>query len=187
MRTAFLLVLLGDYVHAASGGAHDVHDIPWKELIIPQTVNVTIFLTILFILLRKPIKNHFSGKVQDFEQAKKDAEAAKEQAQATHADVQLKLEELKSSADQNLKTAHADAEALKLKIIDEAKSHAERLEKEARNSATHELQKAMFSLRTELLNKSVDIARDEVKSNTNSSVEASLQKEFVEKAKEVRV
>ena len=181
MRIALLLLLSCDFAYAAGG------HIPWNELIIPQAVNVSIFLTLLFILLRKPIKNHFSGKVETFEKAKKDAVAAKQEAEATHNEVQMRLEELKTSADQNLKTAHADAEALKLKIIEEAKSHAERLEKEARNSATHELQKAMFSLRTELLNKSVDVAREEVKTNTNSSVEASLQKEFVEKAKEVRV
>ena len=184
MRTAFLLLLLSDFANAAGG---DLHYIPWKELIIPQMVNVGVFVTILFILLRKPIKNHFSGKVEAFEKEKKDAAAAMEEAEATHKDVQLRLEELKTNADQSLKTAHADADALKLKIIDEAKSHAERLEKEARNSATHELQKAMFTLRTELLNKSVDVARDELKSNTDAAVEASLQKEFVEKAKEVRI
>lgn len=185
---AALLLFISDYANAAAGaGSHDIHYIPWNELIIPQTINVLIFVTLLFILLRKPIKNHFSGKVEEFEKAKKDAVAAKEKAEATHYEVQKKLEKLKTSADQNLKTAHADAEALKLKIIDEAKSHAERLEKEARNSATHELQKAMFSLRTELLNKSVDVAREEAVSNTNSAVEASLQKEFVEKAREVRV
>ena len=184
MKTALLFFLLSNIANAAGG---ELHYIPWNELIIPQAVNVGIFATLLFILLRKPIKNHFSGKVEEFEKAKKEAVFAKEEAEQTHAQVKTKLDELKTSADQSLKTAHADAEALKLKIIEEAKSHAERLEKEARNSATHELQKAMFSLRTELLNKSVDVAREEVKSNTDSSVEASLQKEFVAKAREVRI
>ena len=180
-----LITLTAQFAFAAPSG--DPNYIPWGDLIIPQTVNAVTFFTVLYFLLRNHVRAYFSGKVETFEKAKKEAEAAKSEAEATHKDVQLRLEELKTNADQSLKTAHADAEALKLKIIEEAKSHAERLEKEARNSATHELQKAMFTLRTELLNKSVEVARDELKSNTDASVEASLQKEFVAKAREVRI
>lgn len=183
----FISMLSVNALAAGGGGHHDIHYIPWNELIIPQIVNVSIFLSILFLLLRKPIKNHFAGKVESFEQAKQEAQKAKKDAEDTHAEVTARLQELESTTQQNMKTAHAEAEALKLKIIDEAKTQAERMEKEAERSAHHELQKALFKLRTELLNQSIDVAETELQTKTTDQVDQQLQSAFVQKAQGVRI
>lgn len=156
--------------------------IPWVELIIPQIVNSTIFLGGLIYLLKNPVRNYFKTKAESFESAKKDAERAKLAAEETHIEVKKRLEALETSAQVNLATAKKDAEELKEKILSEAKAVASRIESEARRSAEHELQKAVFSLRTELLAKSMQRAEEEVKSRMTKDVQTDLQKSFVSRA-----
>lgn len=179
-----LISLSGKLALAASGGeAHDA--IPWDALVIPQIVNLAILVSGLTFALKGPVRGYFAGKATKFESARQDAEAAKKKAEATHQEVKSRLAQLENSSTSSLETAKQEAQALKLKLVAEAKQAAQRLDEEAKRTASHELQKAAFSLRTELLNKSLELADKEITSGLDQKTQTDLQSAFVDRAQAV--
>ena len=70
---------------------------------------------------------------------------------------------------------------MKKRILDEATSLSERLEKEAHRTASFEAERAKLRLRTELLEKSMNASKESLPGMVDGSKSTVLNNQFVEK------
>jgi F0F1-type ATP synthase membrane subunit b/b' len=166
--------------------ANDAHHIPWKELVVPQIVNFSLFLGLLIYLLRAPLKAHFSGKREAFEEHRKKSEEARVLAERQNAQVRANLDKLENETAQSVEQAKIDATNLKQKIAIEAKEQAARLESEALKMAEFEKSRAVNMLKIELANNAATQAESLLKSKVDTSVQTKLSEDFVGKIQAAR-
>lgn len=159
---------------------------PLPKDVIWQFVNFTIFIALLFFLLRKKVVAYFEERELSFKQALIKAEHARKDAEHQKNIIKEKLEKLEASAASDRALAQKDAEELKIKIITEAKELVANLKKETERSADSEIQRAKLELRDELLNSAIEQAKKILKEKVNEPDQKRLQDEFVEKIQVVR-
>lgn len=168
---------------AQEHGAHEVEgpvEIPWGTVGV-QAFNVILLFALLIYLLREMVVTHFKGRRQIYTELVQRAESAKTAAQNSHREIAQKLADLQKSADDNIRNAKAEAEALKQKLMSEAQTLAKKLEDDARRAVDIEIEKAKGQLRTELLSEAISVSREALKKTVGSSEQQRLQTEFVDK------
>ncbi|MEZ4870973.1 MAG: hypothetical protein R2827_01760 [Bdellovibrionales bacterium] len=116
----------------------------------------------------------------------KKAELAKAEAEALKKDFRAKLDSLEKNKLQTIEQAKVEAEALKNKIIEEAKEASQRIIEDAKNTAQYEVEKAKIQLREELLNASIAEAKEGLKKKKDSAEMDALDKHFVSKIQVVQ-
>lgn len=173
-----LFLLLGQ-AFAASSAHGDPHAIPWSNLFV-QAFNFLLFATLLFLAVRKTIKALFENRARDYQQLVSRAEAARLEAERGKQNIKDRLAKLESSADQGMKQARLEAEELRARMIQEAKTLAARLETEAERSAKVEAEKAKAELRRDLLQQALRETREDLK-KLGSTEQKKLQVEFADK------
>lgn len=177
-----LAILLSAAQALAAPGAGGHEGIPWSELIIPQIVNVTLLVSFLVFVLRKPVRNFFSGREAAFTAAVRRAEELKQNAERAHAEIQARLKKLQETSEASKKQAMVESTALKSKMILEATDEAKKSEGDVLKNIHFEHERAVAALRSELISNSVKAAEEQVKKNSNAGVLADLQKGFTKKA-----
>jgi F0F1-type ATP synthase membrane subunit b/b' len=160
---------------------HEHFEIPWGQLIIPQIVNFTIFVGLLIFIIRKPLREHFTGKSEQFETHRRKAQEAKATADRKHYDAEVQLRELENNAQSSLKDAEHEAKSLKEKMIGEAKNAAKRSAEEAETMAMFEYQRALALLKTQIVESSVVEAEASLKKQVDAQAKSRLNDEFVHK------
>ena len=163
----------------AAGGDHAVH-IPWSSLFV-QAFNVGILLVILFVVLRKSAVAHFANRAKEYNELVQRSEAAKAEAERGHRAIKERLDKLESGAEASLVQARREADELKLKLVNEARTVAERLKTEAQRTVANEVEKAKAELRADLLQSALATSQEVLKSSLGASEQAKLQSEFVQK------
>jgi len=151
-----------------------------------QFVNFSIFVGLLFFLLRKKVVAHFKDRESTFRQALIKAEHARKEAETQKNIIKEKLDKLESGAKLDLERATREAEELKAKILSEAQEIIANLKKEAERTAESEIQKAKLELREELLSGAIAQAKQILNEKVKEPDQKRLQKEFVEKIQVVR-
>jgi len=175
------LLMIGTAALAAEHGGHEASgEIPWGTIGI-QAFNVGLLVAVLFYLLRTMVIEHFKGRRQLYTELVERAEAAKKAAEKSHREIAQKLNELQSTADQSLKTAQAEAAAMKQKLAAEAQTLAKKLEEDAKRSVDVEIEKAKAQLRGELLTEALVASREALKKTVGSTESQRLQTEFADK------
>jgi F-type H+-transporting ATPase subunit b len=160
---------------------HEHFEIPWSQLIIPQLVNFTLFVGLLFYFVRKPLREHFAGRAEQYEQHRKKAEEAKTVAERKHYDVQVQLHELEQNAKGSLADAEREAKGLKEKIINDARAAAKRSAEETEGMAQFEYHRALATLRTQIVESAVTEAEANLKKQVDANAKSRLNDEFVHK------
>jgi F-type H+-transporting ATPase subunit b len=161
--------------------ANDAHSIPWKELVVPQILNFSLFAGLLIYLLRKPLQAHFAGKSLAFEQERKKAEESKVQAERQNFEVRQKLKDIEATTNSSLDDAARDAAAMKQKLIQEAKNQAARSEQEAVKMAEFEKIRAIAALKQELVLTATQQAEAQLKKDVDQGRQTKLNDEFIAK------
>ncbi len=175
----FILTLLLPAAFAAGGAHGDPHAIPWGN-IFAQAFNLLMLVGFLTFVMRKSVKALFAGRAQEYQQLVSRAEAARLEAERGKQSIKERLDRLEASADQGLKQAKIEAEELRGRMIQEAKTLAARLEAEAERTAKVEVEKAKAELRRDLLQKALADTREDLK-KLGSTEQKKLQAEFAEK------
>jgi len=159
---------------------HEAH-IPWGELVVPQMVNFVLFVGVLIYFLRKPVKEHFLTKRQEFEEQRKKAEEAKVLAERKNFEIQSRLEKLEKEAVKNLEDAKKEAQSLKAKLVAESYVTAARIESEAGKMVEFEKYRVIAALRTELVTSSMRQASEHLNSRVDKKVKIQLNQDFINK------
>ena len=160
--------------------ALDPHTIPWKELIVPQAINFTIFVATLIYLVRKPIAEHFSNKRLSFEELRKKAEEETVLAERKNHEIKTQLRQLEEGAEQSLKKAKVESQEMIDQAIMEAKKGAAKAVQDAEKMVEFEYLRSITALREELIEKSTLLANQELKSRADEAAQL-LVDEFVDK------
>ena len=176
----FLWTFVGIPVLSYGAGAEGV---PWF-LVSSQALNFSLFIIILFFLLRKKVKNLFLQREKDYYQSFRQAEIQRDRAEKQKLDLAQKLKVLESDEQKALQKARNEAEDLKKKILAQAHLVSERLSKEVHRTIQYEFDKAFLGLKEELWAYSLDDAKLILKEKVDVSVQKKLNAEFTRKVQE---
>jgi F0F1-type ATP synthase membrane subunit b/b' len=162
---------------------HELVEIPWSKLVIPQIVNFAIFVGLLIYLLRKPLKSHFEGKATEFAAARVKAEESKAAAERHHYDVQVQLRKLEQNFEKSLAEAGHESAALRERLIAEAKLAAQRQAEDAEAMTQFEYDRALAALRLEIVNASTQQAAALLNKRVDDDLRSKLNDDFMLKVK----
>ena len=182
-----LLVLLVPIIVMAQEAAHESahepggeqHSIPFSVTL--QAINFVLYGGLLFYFLRKPTVAYFRNRHEAYKQALVKAESARREAELKKREMQERLEALELSSAESIQQARVEAEALKKRIVEEAKSMSTHLRDEARRTAEFEIERAKGQLREELISQSVALSRKMLEEKIGEPDQKRLQTEFVDK------
>ena len=176
-------LLLNALAWAQENGAEHATEavtIPWSN-IWAQAVNLFFLVGLLVYFLRHAVKQHFAQRAAEYREMVDRAEAARKEAEENRAQATARLQKLEAGAEQSAATAKSESEALRQRLVNEAKNLSQRLAVEAQRTAAVELEKARLELRRELLGKALSTAGENLKKNLGSVEQKKLQNEFAEK------
>lgn len=161
---------------AAEGGGHDkIMDFVWRLM------NFAVLIGALIFLLRKPISQGLSGRAQTIEQELKELEAKREEARQAYALMEKRLQEAEQEREAILAEFRAQGEREKEKIIQNAKTLAERIKSQAQFTIDQETKQAKAELRREVAELSANLAEDLLKQNINAEDQSRLVNEYLDK------
>jgi F-type H+-transporting ATPase subunit b len=167
----------GAHGAAASGGESPARI---KDLIL-RAVNFGLFFVVLFLLLRKPLKQGLANRTQTIEKELEDLEAKKQEALKEYQTLEKKISNLKDEKETLLAEFRAEGEKEKQKIIDNARKVASRIIDQAQLTVQQEIQKANQSLKEELAELSTKMAEDILKKNITEDDQKVLIGEYLAK------
>lgn len=162
------------------------HGLPWKELLIPQILNFSIFVFALIFLIKKPLKNYFSGKNEEFEEQRKKAEEYRVNAERQNIEVRNQMKVLEETASTSIENAKIDSTEIKEKIISEAQIAAKKITDETHKMAEFELARAIATLKEELVINATKMAEVNMISDATEKVQDRLNDDFISKAQVAR-
>jgi F-type H+-transporting ATPase subunit b len=149
--------------------------------LIPQVVNFGALVVVLFVFLRKPIKEMVAARRGAIKTQVDEARIQKEDAQKKYKEFSEKLARFESEARTVLEEAKRDGEALKAKIIADAKASADRMVKEADSLVQANVQEYKDHLRRETIAKAIELAEVIVKERLSSDDQRRIVNEYVGK------
>jgi F0F1-type ATP synthase membrane subunit b/b' len=169
----------------AAGGGHGA-DIPWNDLIVPQTVNLFLLVLGLVLLLKNKVKLFYAQKHARFLEQKESSQRAYQEALAQKQSLEKKLSSYKSSVSTAVAQAQSDAKAVGQKLISEAQVAALRLETDSQKSAELEIYRAVLKLKSEIVEKAVDAAEAQLKQQIQETTDGTLRAAFLKRAEGLR-
>lgn len=169
-------------VYAAGGDHGHGHGIP--SVVGLQVINFLLYAALLFYVLRKPVREFFKSRAENYKQALLKAEHAREEAEKKKREIQEQLTTLENTSESSIMNARKEAAALMEKIQHEAQEFAQKLKFEANQTVAIELEKAKMELRRELLDQAVAMAENMLKDKMVENDQKRLQTEFVDKVRE---
>lgn len=181
MNRTLLIALLTLVSQAAlaAGGHGESHDhFPW-DFVGYQVVNVTILIVGLVYFTKDAAKKYFAERHHVFVVAAEKAQAARSQAEQEHAEVQVKLSKLESTAAESISRAKAEAAELKHQLVAEAEAASKKMKTEAEQAARLEIERAKNHLREQLIQDAVAAARTQLSQKVSSDDHQRLQGEFI--------
>lgn len=123
----------------------------WLKGFIFPYVNFFIFMFLAVKLFKKPLINAMAQRKTDFEQLVKEANSAREIAEAKHAELSRRYAQLDEEIRRMKAEGEADACQRAADMLNKAESLALHLREEARRMADAELARAREALRTEII------------------------------------
>jgi F-type H+-transporting ATPase subunit b len=176
----YLMVLIATLLVSHQGlaaGGHGGDGIP--NIVWFQFFNFGLLIALLYFLLRKPVKEFFANRHQDYQKAMNKAQEIRKEAEKLRDEIKVKIEKIEAEKVDTFEMAKKDAEELKAKILKEAEDMARQIREEARRSAENEIHRAKEQLKMEILEQATDAAKSLLKEKTGDTEEAQLRNRFV--------
>lgn len=148
------------------------------ELLSP-TINFSLFVVLLFVLLRKPLKKMLVDRRSSIETLVSEARAQKDAADKKYAEFSQKLALFESEAKAINERARADAEAMKAKIIAEAKASAEKIVSDAQATVDANLQEYKDEIKKETIAKAIELAEKIIREAVSADDQRRIVSEYV--------
>lgn len=166
---------------AAPGHGHGDGGIP-ITMVLWQLANVLILFGGIFYLTRKTIIESFAKRRSDYLAASEKSQSLKQAAEQELRTVLENLSKLKTTSEDSIRRAHAEAAELKNNLIKEAHELSMRIKKEAADSAAAETRRAKLDLTQNFLGEAFQNAESQLK-GISAQDKSKLQTQFVENMK----
>lgn len=173
----------GSTVYAAGGGGHDGGGEPagWAITDTYKVINFAVLAIALFFLLRKPLAQALSSRIQGIKEQLEELEAKKKEAEAQLAAYREKFQQLESEAANIVDDYIRQGKEARERILDEARSAADKLEAQARRNIEHEYQRASARLKSEAVEAALVKAEEIIKSKISTADQERLVDEYLDK------
>ena len=181
-----MLAFLSNFIlfFAETGGERSETMVWWYENVDPylnypgfevwRFVNLAVFVAILAYLLKKPLTEAFKAKREAIRADLIRAEAERQAAMARLTEVESKLAGLDADKAQVVANAEAEAEAEKLRIVQETEADERRMRQQAENEIERKAQQVRSSLRRFSAEESIRLAEEKIKQAMNAQKDAEL-------------
>jgi len=167
--------LLGAAAIAESAAHAEGHtEIPVMT-IVAQAVNFGALILLLIYFTRKQVRNLFVNRRQEFDVAVQRAQTAKLDAENRQKEIMAQLKQIEDTYQDSINKATVKAEAIRVTMIEEAKSAAERIRQETEATYKNEVNSAILALKAELLQGSIEGAENVLKTKMQKSDHENLQ------------
>jgi F-type H+-transporting ATPase subunit b len=146
-----------------------------------RVMNFAVLAIVLVYLLRKPLSQALSSRINGIKVELEDLEARKDEAEKKLAEYNEKLAQLEKEAERivedYIKQGHEAGE----RILKEAQASAEKLKAQARRNIEHEFEQAKLKLQVEIFENSLEKAEDIIKKKFSADDQDRIVDEYLEK------
>lgn len=169
--------------HGEEGG-HGGGTKGWVKEDTYRVMNFSVLFIALFLLLRKPVANFLSGRVDGIKTELSELEAKKVAAEKELSVYQEKLAKLDDEAKNIMAEYVRQGEDAKARILKEAEASADKLEVQAKRNIESEFNQAKESLHKDVMEKALAKAEALIKSKIGTDDQSRLVDEYLEKVVE---
>lgn len=163
---------------AAGGGHHE--GVPWSTVAF-QAINLSILLGFVGYKTAPGIKKLFADRADQFKKAAEESASALVKAQAELSAISQRMNQLEANKTADLATAKAQGEALAQQLEADAQALALRIKNEAEVALKNELAKAVKQIRHQMVEESLNLAKHGLQKDVSQTDHSRLQNEFVKK------
>ena len=182
LSCTFMIALAG-VASSAGGGGHGAAEgahagFPWFS-VIAHAVNFGILCLILFLALRRPLKDFLVQRNREVREALSSAACAREEAEALVAELKKKVQNADAEAKKLQDELVAQGQAEKQRLLDEAKKQATRIVDEAKRAGDRELERAKVALQAEAVRLASGLATESLNKEIKDADRTAFNKDFV--------
>ena len=183
LTLSVLVILSAGAVWAASEGGHGEAQGSkgWVATDTYRVMNFAVLAIALFFVLRKPISQALSGRIQGIQDQLDDLEARKKKAEAELAEYNEKLSMLDREAERIIAEYISQGKEARARIIKEAEAAAQKIEDQARRNIEYEFKQAREKLQTDVLEKALVKAESLIKENFTTDDQDRLVNDYISK------
>jgi len=181
LALAGLLLLFVGVAFGSSGEGHGAESKGWLPTDTYKVMNFVVLAVGLFYLLKKPASQALNGRIEDIKEQLNDLDAKKETAKQALAEYEKKLAELETEAEKIVQDYVRQGNEAKARIIEEAKSAAEKLEEQAQRNIEHEFKQAKLKIQEDIIEKALIQAEAMIKKQISAKDQDKLVDEYIEK------
>ncbi len=146
-----------------------------------RVMNFAVLAIGLFFLLRKPASQALNARIEGIRDELNDLEARKEKAEKELAEYNQKLSLLDQEAEKIVAEYERQGEQARERILEEARSTAQRLEEQAQRNIENEFQRVRRQVQGEVIEKALAKAEEMLKTNISGDDQSRLVDEYLEK------
>ncbi len=175
----FLLSYIG-VAFGSSGSEHDSHGPKgWVATDTYRVMNFAVLAIGLFLLLRKPASQALNARIKGIKDQLSELEAKKKEAEENLAQYNERLLLLDNETGKIINEYIKQGNEAKVRILEEAKSAAEKLQEQARRNIAHEFELAKSKLQKEILEKALVKAKELINSKITTKDQDRLVNEYL--------
>ena len=168
---------------SAAGAEHHVPTI--GEVVLPA-INFIIYAAVLYYFALPMVRNLLRARREEVVTTIAQASAKKQQAEALVGEYRAKVAGVETEMQSIQASRRADAEREKAKTLSEAEAMAVKIQEDAHFLADREVIMAREKLREELANKAESTARELVQKNITAADQSRLAQEFIQQIGQAR-
>lgn len=163
---------------AEGHGEHHESAVPWDKLAV-GVVNLSIFLVILFVLVRKPFAAALAGRATSIRSGLDEAARMQAEAKARFDGVEARLASLDKEIEEMRVDAREDAEREAATLRQRGEVEAIRIKETAERAIREEAGRARAEIRSEAVQLAVALARETINRSMTQADQERLAREFL--------
>jgi F-type H+-transporting ATPase subunit b len=178
--TLFLLLSAG--IAFGSGGGHEESGPKgWVNTDTFRVINFVVLAGALFFVLKKPVAQALSGRIESIRLQLEELEAKKIEAEKQLASANDALAKMDKEAEKIIAGYIQQGEDAKVRLIEQAKLAAEKLEAQAQRNIEHQFQQAKLKLQSEIIELALSKAEMVIKDGITDKDQDRLVEEYLDK------
>jgi F-type H+-transporting ATPase subunit b len=169
---------------SAAGAEH--HHVPTIGEVVLPAINFIIYAGVIYYFALPLVRNLLRARREEVVATIAQASAKKQQAEALVSEYRAKVAGVEKEMQSIQASRRADAEREKAKTLSEAEAVAVKIQEDANFLADREVIMAREKLREELANKAESTARELVQKNISAADQGRLAQEFIQQIGQAR-
>jgi len=152
----------------------------WWDLAF-KIFNFAVFVTVIYVLVKKPLGAFLKKRQESIKQAIEDAERAKQEGKQVFDEYEAKVRKLDQEIERIRQQLIKEGERERERIIAEARQMAEKIKRQAELAAQQEMKMVKARLQEEVAAMTVQLAEDLLKKHLKPQDHERLVDEYIER------